>query len=205
MSAFIDRTGFRYNKLTVISKNTSKKGNYWNCLCDCGTTKAVSASNLATNAVKSCGCTRRKPMTHGMTYSIEYVCWCKMKERCNNPSSKDFKYYGSRGISVCDEWNNSFEEFFSDMGKKPSKTHSIDRIDNSKGYYPNNCKWATKSEQANNTRQNLNITIDGCTKTASQWANTYGISKAAMYQRLHRGWSPIKAITTPVRRSCSFH
>ena len=98
---------------------------------------------------------------HGMTKTPEYRVWAEMKGRCSNPRNKSYHNYGARGIFVCREWIDSFEKFITDMGRRPSKNHSIDRIDNSKGYSPSNCKWVTRKEQSNNQRSNVMISFMG--------------------------------------------
>lgn len=137
---------------------------------------------------------------HGMRKTKEYKIWLHMKDRCCNPRNKDFSHYGERGIEVCEEWKNSFTTFFNDMGNCPDG-YSIERIDNNGNYCKANCRWATRGEQSNNTRQNRFITVDGTTKTLQQWCAEYGIDRFVLADRLNRGWSPEKAIHTPTRHS----
>jgi hypothetical protein len=129
----------------------------------------------------------------------EYLVWAAMKRRCYNPNVKGFKNYGGRGIRVCDEWIASFDVFISDMGKRPSKKHTIDRIRNSGDYEPGNCKWSTRFEQANNKRDNVNITVNGATKTIAGWSRETGLSESAIRWRLNNGINPEKAVTTKSR------
>ena len=136
---------------------------------------------------------------HGMTKTPEYDAWRTMKYRCFNPNYKQYSNYGGRGIGVCDSWRNSFENFFADMGLKPSPAYSIDRIDNDGDYQADNCRWATKTEQANNKRSNRLITIGCVTLTIAQWTFEMGFTEFVIYARLDLGWSERDAVMTPVR------
>ena len=138
--------------------------------------------------------------THGMSRTPEYIAWQQMKDRCFNPNHKQHSDYGGRGITVCDRWKNSFQNFFLDMGSRPTAKHSLDRIDNNADYSPKNCRWATKAEQANNQRSNKPlITIENDTRTIAQWAKKMGFSASVIHRRLKLGWSEYKAVMTPVR------
>lgn len=122
-----------------------------------------------------------------------------MLDRCRNHNNSDFFYYGGRGIKVCDRWKNSFENFLEDMGERPKRT-SIDRIDNNGNYEPGNCRWATKKEQNNNQRSNINLTFNGKTQTTAQWADELGMNSGTVRYRVNKlGWSAEKALTTPLR------
>ncbi len=134
---------------------------------------------------------------HGMTYSGEWNAWAGMKQRCYNPKNHKYHMYGARWISVCSRWLNSFENFFADMGPKPSPQHSLDRYPNRNGNYePSNCRWATKQEQANNLRSAKQLEFNGKIQSQAAWAREIGISAVTLRDRLAR-WSLERALTTP--------
>ena len=197
----IIREGDKYNRLTAIKfDHRNEKGEQcWLFRCSCGNEKVIRVSEVKNSHIKSCGCLVKERMTtHGMTNSSEYKIWTDIKKRCSNKNNKGFKNYGGRGITVCKRWL-SFENFFVDMGKRPSSKYSIDRIDNDKGYSKENCRWATAKEQANNRRSNRLLTFDSKTQNIKQWAFEKRIRYATLYARIKKGWSTEKALTTPVR------
>lgn len=132
----------------------------------------------------------------GMT--PEYSCWLQLRARCYNANHKMYSHYGGRGIKVCDRWLESFENFYADMGNRPSNKHSLDRTDNNIGYSPENCRWATMTEQMNNTRQNRIITIDGVSLNVTQWAKKVGLNNNTIFTRLRLGYSEYDSIMTPL-------
>lgn len=178
--------GQKFNKLLVTSEaEKSMSGRRrWLCKCDCGNESTVLGYNLKNSAVKSCGCINVEFASnlnkkHGNASKLktnEYIAWESMNRRVNNPNYKFYSNYGGRGISICDNWKD-FECFLSDMGKKPEGT-TLDRINVNGDYEPANCRWATKDEQANNTRSNKTLTVNGITLTFSQWAKNVGRSSS---------------------------
>jgi hypothetical protein len=134
------------------------------------------------------------------TKSLEYKVWIGMKQRCTNPKNPDFKDYGARGITMCQRWLDSFDDFVTDMGPRPSIKHSIDRIENHKGYEPGNCRWATNLEQSRNRRSTILITMDGETKCLEDWCRQYGIHRETVRSRINDGgWRVEDAIKTPAK------
>lgn len=198
--------GNKHGMLFVISEAyISDKKDQWLCICDCGGSKIADGRNLKAGKILSCGCLGRGAANyrHGNALSSgptpEYRAWCRMKERCYSHKNKSYKDYGGRGIIICNEWINSFEMFLDHIGQKPSKEHSLERIDNNKSYEPGNVKWATRFEQANNTRKNVLLTYNGETKTISQWGRHTGIDPETLQRRLSLGWTGNDVIEKPLR------
>ena len=150
--------GAVYGRLTVESVRSDGRRTFCVCACSCGSSKEIRADHLNAGKIRSCGCLNReltaeRSTTHGASMTSEYASWSHMKQRCLDPDSKDFYLYGARGVSVCDRWKISFADFLSDVGPKPSRRHSIDRIDNNGNYEPRNVRWATPIEQRRNQRR----------------------------------------------------
>ena len=129
----------------------------------------------------------------------EYRAWRAAKSRCNNPNNISFKNYGGRGIRMCKAWSDDFAVFAANMGKRPSDKHSLDRNDNDGDYGPDNCRWATRAEQNRNSRQNRFLTFRGKTHCIADWVKILGMRRGTLQDRIYRGWSIEKAITTPAR------
>lgn len=177
-------------------KNGHRRGVF---LCDCGE-KFETQIYTVLKGKSKCGCRMSLPK-HGYARKGKqhylYSIWNSMIMRCHNPKSSSYSRYGARGIQVCDRWN-WFENFLADMGERPSKYHSIDRIDNQKGYEPSNCRWATAEIQQCNTRKNHVVECNGERKTLSMWGRDPRVSVTGLTisKRLQRGWSIEKALFT---------
>jgi hypothetical protein len=199
-----DLAGRTFGRLIVIeaAKREPGKRQFWICQCTCGKTAFVANNSLITGNKQSCGC-MRNPIIHGHARqsgprSPEHAAWSDMKRRCTNLNFKHYKNYGGRGILVCARWSK-FEFFLADMGLRPSKKHTIDRIDNNGNYSPENCRWSTREEQANNTRRSVYIDVNGVRMTHAQAERHVGLSKGTIGNRMRDwGWSAQKALTTPL-------
>lgn len=191
----IDLTEQRFGRLLVIEcVGSNKNGRLWKCKCDCGKEKIISQSDLIQNKTISCGCYRReKAIRRGLSHHRLYPVWQNIVSRCYKESQKCYKYYGGRGIKVCDEWKDNFVAFYNwaiangyDEKAEYGKC-TIDRIDVNGDYEPQNCRWLTVKEQANNRRSNRLITINGETKTLQQWSDLYCIEHKTIAGRYKRG------------------
>ena len=195
-------------RMTQIG-SSFKQGRTWSrkvavFACQCGKRTIAEVVNVKRGSVMSCGCaTIEKAKTakkHGHArvkqHSREYRSWCKMHDRCRaKEGTENWRWYGSRGIVVCERWKD-FASFLSDMGERP-EGHTLDRIDSSKGYAPDNCRWATPLQQSTNSGSARMLTIDGVTQTTAEWARVSGVGYRMLCKRINRGWSPIDAISLP--------
>lgn len=213
MSKLIDLCGVRFGEWTVLRlsdrvKVVGKAGRstkrFWFCRCDCGVEREVPGDSLRTGDSRSCGCTSRERCAAKLASPAksanprEYRIWQSMKSRCHYPDRAG--RYAERGITVCDRWFDSFEDFLADMGPCPSPIHSIDRIDNKGNYEPGNCRWATPSEQSRNQGRNHLITVDGITRPLCDWAAERGLRPSTVQARIGRyGWTAEKALGTSPR------
>lgn len=200
--------GYKFDRLTVLSRSGKSKHGVveWLCECDCGQVLTVTTGALNTRHVRSCGCRRRK---HGASGTPIYNSWCAMMDRCCNVGNPKYKFYGLKGITTCEHWLR-FENFLKDMGDRPNGT-SIERINNNKGYWCGhcdecrahdhqlNCKWASPSQQARNRHTSRLITFRGRTQTLVEWENELDISHHTLFYRLSK-WDVETAFTKPVRR-----
>jgi hypothetical protein len=189
----------------------SQKYRSLRCRCRCGVERDVMICHLFPNIkTQSCGCLQDHGggrRTHGMTDSREYRIWRGLVKRCHSPNHVNFRNYGARGIAVCDEWRGvgGFARFLEHVGPCPSAEAQLDRIDNNGNYVPGNVRWTTREGNNNNRRNNRLLTFRGETKTAAEWARTLNLPAYAIRQRLKRGWSIEKALTTPLlsgQQSC---
>lgn len=194
----LDRIGQRFGRLILVRpfrKEERTKTNqlplYWEVQCDCGVKKEVLWTSLHSKKTKSCGCLHRDSplhyyhITHGLTNSPTYHCWRGILARCATPSHRSYANYGGRGIGVCERWLD-FENFFQDMGHRPSEKHSLDRIDNDGNYCPENCRWAEPKEQQRNKRNTRFVHYNGRTIPIQQACEEAGILSATVYSRVHR-------------------
>lgn len=200
--------GKTYGKLTILNfentkvyeKKNNKLRNIFKvtCQCFCGNLWTGKLGSIKSKNTISCGCHRKEnPVrkTHGLRKTSEYEIWAAMKARCLNPKNKAYHNYGGRGITVCKEWLNSFKTFIFDMGFRPSKEYSLERIDNNLGYYKQNCKWATIEEQSNNRRTNKLYFYLNKQQTLVNWAKEYNIDYSNLYRKINRNkWSLEKTL-----------
>lgn len=202
--------GGKFNRLTVLKEvepRDSTSGQRIRrvlCRCKCGTEKILDLGVVTRGQTKSCGCllveSVKRRSTHGMKGTPTYTAWMAMKRRCNLRYKEDYPRYAGRGIMVCSRWEK-FENFYADMGKRPSKLHTIDRIDNDLGYSKENCRWAMPLEQNNNKSNTRWITLKGKTLPQMVWVRKLGISKSALSYRLNAGWSDDDILNTPTNKN----
>lgn len=202
--------GATIGRWTVVEKShqtmtgkSRKKQAYWSCRCLCGAVRNVSQHSLRQGTSKSCGCLNReassiKHTQHGGYKTSEYKTWQAMLSRCRNQNNPRFSQYGGRGISVCDRWLE-YETFLKDMGKRPTKSHSLDRINNDEGYKIENCRWSLPHEQMTNRTITRFVEIDGIKVPLATLAKRYKIPANTLRFRILKGWPIEKALTQPVR------
>ena len=203
--------GHTFNALTVLRfvdrVRAGSVGSHgwirrWLCRCECGVETLVREPKFLSGSTQSCGCrfrsirARGSALTHGQSHSPEYRSWISAKARCYNQAQKQFRDYGGRGIAMHDSWKDDFATFLRDVGPRPSPQHTLDRTDNNGDYAPGNVRWATKAEQARNTRQTQRLTLQGRTMCLEDWSKETGIPPQTLSQRLKLGW-PAHRILTP--------
>lgn len=200
-----DLTGCRFGKwLALFYLGADKRRqSLWLCVCDCGQEKIVRMWYLVQGRSQSCGCStaqflREKSTKHGLSHSRTFNSWASMIQRCQDLNCPNYPQYGGAGVRVCERWQ-VFQAFLDDMGERPAGT-SIDRIDNDGGYSPENCRWATRTEQARNRRYVHLLTFEGRTLSLSEWAREIGVPRHTLRYRLHHlGWTVERAFTTPLQ------
>lgn len=215
-----DLRGKKFNRLTVLELfekkqfyfNGKKRGyiRYWLCQCECGNTKVIREDSLRQGRIKSCGCLKKEQdkinlgkTIHNQTYTRLYSIWTNLKTRCLNPNSKTYKWYGKRGITICDEWLNNFQSFydwsyqngFNELAKRSDCT--LDRINVNGNYEPLNCRWVSMKTQNNNRRNTRIIEYRGQEKSLTEWAEILKINRKTLYTRLYRSdWDIEKSFKT---------
>lgn len=195
MERYEDLTGKKFGKLTAIAYD-GKRGRkaYWVCQCECGKLKEVRADSLKSGKIQSCGCLKREQdkinldrTTHAMSHKRLYEIWQGMKSRCCNPNDARYANYGGRGITICQEWQNDFLAFYNwAIAHGYSDTLTIDRINNDRGYSPNNCRFTNNKEQCRNRSTNINIRIGNVTKTLAEWCEIFELDYKTVHARFHR-------------------
>lgn len=204
-----DLTGKRFGKLEVKELSSKENGSKWLCVCDCGKELIVKQNNLLSNNTRSCGCLfieihKIGNPKHNLYHTRIYKIWSAMKNRCYLKTHVAYKRYGGRGITICDEWKNNVENFYNwSMENGYEENLTIDRIDNNKGYSPDNCRWVTPLEQQNNTRKNIYYEYNGEKFTLSQICRKYNINYSTLSHRLEKNNDIKKAIETPINKSKS--
>ncbi len=190
-----DWTGKRFGRLIVVERVLINNRTHWKCQCDCGCFKVVPSGSLRSGLTKSCGCLAsensakvgKSRRIHGWYGTSEWKTWDGMKQRCFNPNTSNYNRYGGRGITVCERWLHNVDNFIKDMGRRPSKNHSLDRIDIDGPYSPENCRWATWDEQNNNHSKNHIVEHNGERLTMSQWAKRLGLNYQQLTYHVRKG------------------
>ena len=201
---FKDLTDKKFGRLTVISLDHISSGKaYWKCQCDCGNFKIIRGCHLG-KSIFSCKCLQKELLiirikTHGLSNNRTHRIWRRIMYRCYNIKTKEYVYYGGRGIKVCEDWHK-FENFYRDMGDIPEKL-TIDRIDNNGNYCKENCRFANYITQARNRRNNRLITFEDKTQTFTEWVIEKNITHNALYYRLDmKKWELKRALNIPLLR-----
>lgn len=202
-----------YNRLTILKELPQRKyylsngklkvHRYVLCQCDCGKRIAVRLYSVTSGHTKSCGCfagikAKAFHTTHGKSRSVEYMLRKNIIQRCYKENYRYYYNYGGRGIRVCRRWRESFENFYADMGSRPTPQHTLERINNNGNYTPTNCRWATKREQENNKRTNHYLKCDGIRLTMAEWARKINMPYNTIASRKRYGWSDERIIKCPV-------
>lgn len=196
---YIEMTGRVFARLTVLRvSHVTETGKYvWVCRCECGKISNVDGNQLRSGKTRSCGCLAlellsKRSKTHGASNTPEFKTWIHIRRRCEDKSDNKYPSYGGRGIAVCERWAD-FSVFLSDVGYKPSPIHTLDRLDNEKGYEPSNVRWATPKEQSNNTRVNVMVELEEETMSLTMFCERTGFShKSAEYRRYVLKWPTSK-------------
>jgi len=196
--------GSTHTNLTIWAVG-KKQGSYRYmalCDCSCGTSPYLTRlDKVLAGLTQSCGCFHAAVITkHGKWNHPLYPLWRGIVQRCTEPNNRSYPRYGGRGIKVCERWLNP-DNFISDMGPTYKKGLQIERVDNDRDYSPENCRWATQTEQQRNKRSNIRITLDGKTKVLSEWCKDFGVRYQLAWERIKlQGWHPHKALSTPARK-----
>lgn len=195
--------GKKFGKLTVVKFSHIKDGySFWECKCDCENKKIIRGKYLSCGDTKSCGCLHDCSWSkiHGLSKTHFHYSWTNIKQRCLNKKNQAYKYYGSRGIKICDNWlkfsnfkNDMYESYLKHIKEFGEKQTTIDRINNDGNYCKENCKWSTRIEQVNNMSRNRIITYNKKTMNLMQWAKELDINYSTLYARIDNGWTIKKA------------
>lgn len=195
-------------KNTFLKRERYSRKTFATCVCRCGKIFTTRLESINKGVTSSCGCYQKQIIKtivfkHGYCTRLKrdptYRSWASMKNRCLDPNSPSYRYYGGRGIKICKSWNN-FKNFLSDMGLRPNNNLSIERIDNNKGYRKDNCRWATSKDQSRNRRSNKWIEYNGETLILTDWAKRLGAKSYVLTHRIKKGWPIEKVILTPIRK-----
>lgn len=216
MRIFNNILGERYGRLVVIKQaGKDKHGGYlWLCKCDCGNEKVILANSLLSGKTQSCGCLAREQFgnrtrKHGKSRTRLYKIWLNITMRCENTKLNYYKNYGGRGITVCDEWRNNYQAFcdwaMTNGYNENAKTGecTIDRIDVDGNYCPENCRWITRAEQANNKRNNHFLELNGERHTVKEWSEITGINSGSILSRIKYGWTTQRVLQEPIKHAKS--
>lgn len=211
MAKYIDITGQKFGRLEVVefAGYTKHRAVTWRCKCECGNETVVRGDHLRYGRTSSCGCLRAETSAkrgkdnakHGMWDTRLYHCWQGMKQRCDGTGNKQSrKRYHDRGITVCDEWINSFEAFMDWSLKNGYQDNlTLDRINNDESYKPSNCRWSDAITQQNNTSKNRGLSYNGRTQTMAEWATELEIDYSTLQTRIRRGWTVKRALETKTK------